>query len=82
MAISVQQDGISAAGNGDSGGPVVAARNGYAYAAGIISGILGRGNNCQGVPATETRKCSATVITAPVHAFFNANPNYGILTNG
>lgn len=82
MAISVQQDGISAAGNGDSGGPVVAARNNYAYAAGIISGIRNGGTSCQGLPATTSRKCSATVITAPVQAFFNANPSYGILTNG
>lgn len=82
QAVSVQQDGISAAGNGDSGGPVVAERNSYAYAAGIISGIRNAGTNCQGKPASETRKCSATVITSPVQAFFNANPNYGILTYG
>lgn len=82
QAVSVQQDGISAAGNGDSGGPVVANRNGYAYAVGIISGIYNGGTNCQGMPATDSRKCSAQVITAPVQAFFNANPTYGILTYG
>ncbi|QNE15149.1 hypothetical protein [Pseudarthrobacter sp. NBSH8] len=82
LAFSVQQDGISAAGNGDSGGPVVAQRKGYAYAAGIISGMQNAGDNCEGFPSTPTRKCSATIITAPVQAFFNANPNYGILTNG
>lgn len=77
---TVQQSGIPAAGNGDSGGPVIQAGGGGAYATGIISGISGGGDNCTGRAATDTRKCSATVIYAPISNFLYNNPNYGIYT--
>jgi len=73
---TVQDAGISAAGNGDSGGPVVViATGGYPYAAGIISGMSNAGDSCQGDPSTTTRKCSATLYFAPVADYFNLAAN-------
>ena len=82
MVYTNQQDGTPASGNGDSGGPVITARNGNAYAVAIISGMFNASNNCSGKPATNTRQCSTSNIGAPVEAFFQDNPNYGILTYG
>lgn len=73
---TVQDDGISAAGNGDSGGPVVViATGGYPYAAGIISGMSSAGDSCEGDPSTTTRKCSATLYFAPVSDYFGLAAN-------
>jgi hypothetical protein len=77
LAYSEQMDSIPAAGQGDSGGPAIAARNGYAYAAGIISGIRNAGYMCNA--NSDGRLCSKYVITAPVEAFLQDNPSYGIL---
>ena len=71
-----QVDGIPASGQGDSGGPVLAERNGYAYAAGIVSGMWNYSSQCTGY---GERLCSSHNITAPIEAFFQENPGYGIL---
>lgn len=74
---SEQMDGIPAVGQGDSGGPAIAPRNGSAYAVGIISGIRNAGTVCNA--NMDGRLCSKYVIAAPVEGFFQDNPNYGIL---
>ena len=49
-----QTAGVSAVGNGDSGGPAfVIDPQGYVYAAGIISGMESEGSSCQGDPAVS-----------------------------
>ena len=80
MVLTEQMSSIPAIGQGDSGGPVVAARDGYAYASGIVSGIRGGGPDCN--ENSDGRICSKLGIVAPVAAFFQANPSYGILVYG
>lgn len=82
MVFTDQQDGTPSSGNGDSGGPIIAARNGNAYAVAIISGSRDASKNCSGMPATDKRECSSLNIGAPIEAFFQDNPNYGVLTYG
>lgn len=75
---TVQPSGIAAAGNGDSGGPVIQPGGGGVYATGIVSGMINAGTSCTGRPSTDTRKCSTTALYAPVSNFFYNNTNYGI----
>lgn len=56
-----QVDGISAVGNGDSGGPVIAVADGKAYAMGVISGI-------SGAPHTHARACPARSVAVSAAA--------------
>lgn len=79
-----QVDGISAAGNGDSGGPVLAVADGKAYAMGVISGMTGSSpHTCQGLPgAVGGRECSSELFFAPVGQFLVNNTDYGILVYG
>lgn len=77
---SVQGFNISAAGNGDSGGPAFRIIDNQVYATSIISAISNGGSNCEGVPSSTTRKCSAEVWTAGLNAFFNNNLSWKILT--
>ena len=73
---TVQDTGISAVGNGDSGGPaVVIATGGYPYAIGIISGMQNAGSSCQGDPSSDNRQCSATAFFAPVANYFKLAAN-------
>lgn len=72
-----QVDNIPASGQGDSGGPVLANRNGSAYAAGVISGMWNYSDQCTGY---GERLCSVHNILAPIEGFFQDNPSYGILT--
>ncbi len=78
LTVTEQSNGVPAAGNGDSGGPVISAIGGVAYASGIISGISNPGSNCTGKPSTDTRKCSTTAIYAPISHFFNNNGGHAI----
>lgn len=86
MVYTNQTTDTPALGNGDSGGPVIASRNGGdAYAVGIISGMLSPTTRCTGDPGSDAeggRKCSTQGIMAPVEGFFQDNPNYGILVAG
>jgi len=76
-----QVDGISAVGNGDSGGPVIAVADGKAYAMGVISGMSGGSpHTCQGLPgAVGGRECSSEALFAPVGQFLGYNTEYGML---
>jgi len=75
---TVQIDGIPAAGNGDSGGPVfTVAPDGSAYAIGIISGINNARRTCSGTPGSATRLCSSVVFFAPIGPAL-ANSDYQI----
>ena len=61
LTATSQTQGIPAAGNGDSGGPVIGFGNWPdgtpgAYGAGIISGMVNPGDVCTGDPATATRR--------------------------
>ena len=81
LVITDQASNYPAAGNGDSGGPVVSVINGYAYASGIISGIQNSSATCIGIPGSDAengRKCSARVIYAPVSHFFANNPGHSL----
>lgn len=62
-----QIDGIPAAGNGDSGGPVWTGSAENILAAGIISGISLGSSTCSGDPSTSTRSCSPDVIFSPLN---------------
>lgn len=77
---SVQVFNQPAAGNGDSGGPVLRIVDNKPYATGIISAVQDASDNCAGNPATATRKCSEVVWTAGLDAFFNNNLSWRILT--
>jgi hypothetical protein len=68
---TVQQTGLSAVGNGDSGGPVfLINQGGMVYATGVISGMSNAGTDCQGDPSSSTRKCSTVGFYAPVQEYF------------
>ncbi|MCZ9885018.1 chymotrypsin family serine protease [Arthrobacter sp. B2a2-09] len=76
LTITNQTAGHPAAGNGDSGGPVLSVINGSVYASGIISGIQNASTNCLGIPGSAAdggRKCSSRVIYAPISHFFANN---------
>lgn len=78
---------VPAAGNGDSGGPVM----GFAeagdgsiegYGTGIISGIIDGTATCTGEPGgpgPNDRKCSEDVLFAPIETFINNNLSFGML---
>lgn len=73
---------LAAAGQGDSGGPVLMVNNGRLLGAGVISGISPTGNPpswdpCRGV--TEDRVCSRNVLYAPMRTFMVPNSNWGLL---
>lgn len=76
MVYTEQTSGIASAGQGDSGGPVFATNNGYPLASGIISGVLPPYTQCVG---EQGRTCGDKGVVAPIAAFFQANPTYGIL---
>lgn len=81
LAISDQTSGQPAAGNGDSGGPVLSVINGSVYASGIISGIQNASPTCTGIPGSTVdgeRKCSARVIYAPISHFFANNSGHAL----
>lgn len=81
LAITDQISGYPAAGNGDSGGPVVSVAGGSAYASGIISGIQNYSANCIGIPGSNDeggRKCSSRVIYAPLSHFFANNAGHSL----
>ncbi|MFD6138595.1 hypothetical protein [Promicromonospora sp. NPDC060271] len=70
QARTVQRSGNPAAGNGDSGGPVIAfTSSGQLRAAGVISGMTGAGNVCPGDPAGSGRQCSDTLFYNPLTAY-------------
>ncbi len=79
---TAQVNNEPAVGNGDSGGPgytIVSDSAGYAkrLAVGIISAIPGgSGTNCQGIPGSDTRRCSSTVYSTPVAGISNATGWY------
>jgi hypothetical protein len=80
---TTQVAGQPAAGNGDSGGPVITVLlGGHVYASGIISGITNGTASCTGDPGgsgPNDRKCSAQVIYAPLEAFFNNSTGWGLM---
>lgn len=81
LAITDQASGSPAAGNGDSGGPVVSVINGSVYASGIISGIQNGSTSCIGIPGSDVqggRKCSSKVIYAPISHFFANNAGHSL----
>lgn len=78
---SVQVFNQPAAGNGDSGGPVLRVVDGRPYATGVISAIQDGNDDCAGNPSTATRKCSAVVWTAGLNAFFDNNRSWQVLTH-
>lgn len=77
---SVQIFNQPAAGNGDSGGPVLRVVDNKPYATGIISAIQDGANDCTGNPSTPSRKCSAVVWTAGLNAFLGSNLSWRVLT--
>lgn len=76
-----QQNGLPAAGQGDSGGPVIqvfAGSGGTArvFATGVVSGIYDyAGKPCAG---KQGRSCSDLVSYAPLSRFFPNNQQYGL----
>jgi hypothetical protein len=88
--LSEQQDGISAVGNGDSGGPVfqpTGPANGQANARGTISAIPGQSvywRPCQGVPGVPNnqvgRHCSYRFYFPDIRYQLGAYSNANILT--
>ncbi|MFP5311210.1 MAG: hypothetical protein ACLGH7_02165, partial [Actinomycetes bacterium] len=81
LVITDQASRYPAAGNGDSGGPVVSVINGSAYASGIISGIQNYSSICIGIAGSDAeggRKCSSRVIYAPVSHFFANNAGHAL----
>lgn len=85
---TLQVNGVSSVGSGDSGGPSVAASldgNGYvqARAAGTISGMSNADpNSCQGVPGKEGgRECSAQVLIAPISLYLEQTGRSIFITN-
>lgn len=73
LAETSQQAGVPAAGNGDGGGPVLTVDStGHVYASGIISGIdskNGYSASCSGIPISDGRTCSATVLFTPIFPY-------------
>lgn len=82
MTYTSQVNGTPAAGDGDSGGPVISVLSGgHVYASGLISGTVLGSPTCTGDPGSDAqngRRCSAHAIFAPVHVFFNFNEGYGL----
>lgn len=83
MARTEQRSGQPAAGNGDSGGPVISVNSSsQALAAGVISGIIGGNSNCAGDPADEYRACSSIALYAPIGAYFRGASTASLMTYG
>lgn len=80
---TTQAQGTPAAGNGDSGGPVVTVLpGGHVYATGIISGIPNGTATCTGDPGgsgASDRKCSSKAIFAPLEAYFDNTSGWGLM---
>ncbi|MFZ8756932.1 hypothetical protein ACO03V_05865 [Microbacterium sp. HMH0099] len=71
LALTRQTTGVPAAGQGDSGGPVISsATDEGRYAFGVISGIRDYSKSCTG--DADGRECSKYVLYAPISEFFNA----------
>jgi hypothetical protein len=80
LARTVQNSGIPAVGNGDSGGPVFALNaNGQVLATGIISGMEAPTTTCNGDPGINGRQCDDVAFFAPVVPYL-AGIGYSILT--
>lgn len=71
---TVGTPGNGAVGSGDSGGPAVVPTPTGLAGVGIISGISGIVDPCQGIPASTTRKCSHIAFFAPLTAYFAQYP--------
>jgi len=84
LVVTDQIAGISANGNGDSGGPVFAISDSYqVLASGVISGIMlpsgVDGTRCEGLPYDGNRRCSPRAIFAPIWEALWNSP-YRIMT--